>query len=191
MARPREFVEAQVVATARDAFWANGVAGTSISDLSEATGLSVGSIYKAFRSKSGLFHATLEDYLQKGRELMAAVLGSSDRAIEGLEAWLEGHAQVSGEGGPTSGCYAVACTNEVVPTDETATRLLREHDEAVRRLIGRAIADAVAQGDLRADPTMGARMLLAVANGVAVDARKGITTEEARAALALALDALR
>ncbi len=63
MGRPREFDEKVVVAKARDAFWANGISATSISDLGDATGLSVGSIYKAFDSKDGLCFRTLDDYL--------------------------------------------------------------------------------------------------------------------------------
>ena len=54
MARPREFDETEVVDLARNAFWSHGVAATSITALSEATGLSVGSIYKAFKSKDAL-----------------------------------------------------------------------------------------------------------------------------------------
>ena len=40
MARPRKFDEGVVLTAARDSFWRTGYEGTSISDLTEATGLS-------------------------------------------------------------------------------------------------------------------------------------------------------
>ena len=66
MARPREFDESEVLDAAIAAFWRGGYAATSISDLQAATGLSRGSLYKAFGYKHGLFLAALDRYLRHG-----------------------------------------------------------------------------------------------------------------------------
>lgn len=62
MARPRKFVEADVIAAARDQFWTAGYAGTSLDDLTKATGLGRGSLYGAFGDKHDLFLSALDDY---------------------------------------------------------------------------------------------------------------------------------
>ena len=53
--RPRKFDEAEVLALARDAFWDNGYAATSVDDLAAATGLNRPSLYAAFGDKHALY----------------------------------------------------------------------------------------------------------------------------------------
>jgi len=59
MARPRNFVEEEVVDSAAAAFGRLGYTGCSVDDLVEATGLQRGSLYKVFGSKRGLFEKVL------------------------------------------------------------------------------------------------------------------------------------
>ena len=84
MGRPKEFDEVTVVAAARDAFWGGGVAATSISDLSGATGLSVGSPYEAFGSKAALTERTLQDYLEQSYEQAQRLLDGAPSGLAGL-----------------------------------------------------------------------------------------------------------
>lgn len=63
MARPRNFEEADVVATAAAVFSRLGYNGASIDDLVDATGLQRGSLYKAFGSKRNLFERVLAQSL--------------------------------------------------------------------------------------------------------------------------------
>lgn len=190
MGRPREFIEADVIARARDAFWSGGVDGTSVSELCAATGLSAGSIYKAFGSKQGLFHRTLESYLAEGRDAVQAILVGAARPVDGLRDWLDVCAEQIGTPGPTSGCYAVVTSTEKGGSDAGARRLLLDHDAELVAMLRDHIAAAVADGDLETDPATAARMLLATVNGLQVEARKGFSADEARAALHLALTAL-
>lgn len=193
MARPREFDEARVIGAARDAFWSAGIEATSISDLCTATGLSVGSIYKAFESKSGLFHATLDDYLSTIREQLETLLARHGPGLDGLQAWLDAmiaRIAQAGEDGPL-GCYAVVCTAEVATTDEEARRLLQAHERWLLTRLGRLIADGVTRGELTADPDAGARLLLMAINGAQLQARTGLPAEAATDSLTLALQALR
>jgi AcrR family transcriptional regulator len=43
-------------------FWERGYVGTSLDDLSSATGLGRGSLYATFASKDGIFRQALERY---------------------------------------------------------------------------------------------------------------------------------
>ncbi len=191
MARPREFDEEQAIGSAREAFWSNGFHDTSITDLSAATGLSVGSIYKAFGSKADLCARTLDDYLDVGLATVRGLLDHPDSPVGGIERWLGWIAELASGDGPTRGCYAVALTSELAATDEAIRRRLQRHDERILGLLADSIRAAIARGELRGDPHVGARLLVAAANGVQLEARKGIDLVDARATLTLALGALR
>lgn len=191
MGRPREFDEAEVIAAARDAFWEHGYAATGVAQLSEATGLSTGSLYKAFGSKAELCQRTLDEYLDAGVELVEATLKSGDTPLDGVERWLDTIAHHASQTGPQRGCYAVVCTTELAPNDPAIRARLQRHDESLRALVTDALRSAVAAGELHGDPVAGARLLATTVNGVQVDARKGISFDDARATLRLALDALR
>ena len=191
MARPREFDEQAVLSLARDAFWCGGVAGTSVSVLSDVTGLTVGSIYKAFINKEGLYRRTLDDYLDAGLESIEATLTLGDSALEGIESWLRLMAAQAGADSPTCGCYGVLAAIELAGTDATTRQRLQRHDRKLRALVAGRLRSAKLDRDLVCDPEAGAAMLCAAVNGVQVEARKGITTAEAESILLLTLRALR
>lgn len=66
MARPRNFVEEEVIALAASTFGRLGFNGTTIDDLLTATDLQRGSLYKAFGSKKELFEKVLTAALTDG-----------------------------------------------------------------------------------------------------------------------------
>lgn len=63
MARPREFDYDAVVEKAMHLFWRRGYQNTSIDDIEIATGLTKGSLYKAFDNKRDLFEKCLGHYM--------------------------------------------------------------------------------------------------------------------------------
>lgn len=65
LGRKQEFDRDRVVRAARDVFWSNGYAETSITDLERATGIGVSSLYHTFGNKRGLFDAAVDSYLQE------------------------------------------------------------------------------------------------------------------------------
>lgn len=89
MARPRKFDEHDVLLAARAKFKETGYHGTSVDDLSRATGLSKGSLYGAFGDKQALFQRVFEQYCAGSDEGAAArVDGPEDEALDRLRAWL-------------------------------------------------------------------------------------------------------
>jgi TetR/AcrR family transcriptional repressor of nem operon len=140
--RPREFDEGQVIARAREAFWSRGVAATSVADISTATGLSVGSIYKAFTSKGELCQRTLDDYLAAGQERLRALFAEASSARDGLQEWIDLMAAQAGDDSPTCGCYAVVCATELAETDPVVRASLKRHDRIVEARKGVSTADA-------------------------------------------------
>lgn len=74
MGRPRAFDEDVVIERAMESFWTNGYAGTSPSQLAEATGIAKGSLYNAFSSKRELFDRCLDFYQEQISKLAQELL---------------------------------------------------------------------------------------------------------------------
>lgn len=62
MARPREFDRSEALTTAMRVFWRQGFEQTSISDLTNAMGISAPSLYGAYGDKKRLFDEAVECY---------------------------------------------------------------------------------------------------------------------------------
>jgi AcrR family transcriptional regulator len=62
VARPREFDINEALDRAVDVFWAHGYEGTSLSQLTEAMGISRPSLYAAFGDKRQLFERVIQRY---------------------------------------------------------------------------------------------------------------------------------
>lgn len=81
VARPREFDEADAVRIAAETFWRRGYQATSIKELEEATGLTAGSLYKAYGSKRELFTLCLEQYM-KDHSYLAILMRTFDKPLK-------------------------------------------------------------------------------------------------------------
>src|SRR3981189_1908276 len=60
--RPREFCVDEALAKALRVFWSKGYEGASLSDLTEAMGITRPSLYAAFGNKEALFRKALDLY---------------------------------------------------------------------------------------------------------------------------------
>lgn len=65
MGRKQVWDQDEVLASAMSLFRRRGYLGASLRDLEEATGMHPGSLYRAFRSKEGLFSAALDAYNER------------------------------------------------------------------------------------------------------------------------------
>jgi len=74
MGRPREFDTEKALDKALDVFWRNGYEGTSISELTQAMGISPPSLYAAFGNKEKLFHSALDRYAEVRKQVWAELM---------------------------------------------------------------------------------------------------------------------
>ncbi|MGH3249658.1 MAG: TetR/AcrR family transcriptional regulator [Trebonia sp.] len=139
MARPRKFIEEKVVAAARRQFNETGYHGTSVEDLSRATGLSKGSLYGAFGDKEALFQRVFDEYCASSEQSAAALLeGPEDQALDRARAWLR---SVEGPA-DRRGCLLAKGTAELSWENEAvAARSLAAFEtliDSLRRLVEQA-----------------------------------------------------
>ena len=62
MSRTTDFDREEIISKAMHVFWTKGYEGTSLKDLTEATGLLKGSLYNSFQSKENLYVLCMEKY---------------------------------------------------------------------------------------------------------------------------------
>ena len=72
--RPPAYDAEQALSRALDTFWAAGFEGTSLDDLSAATGMNRPSLYGAFGDKRALFLKVLARYRGRGEGALAALV---------------------------------------------------------------------------------------------------------------------
>ncbi len=95
MARPVTFDRDEILGRATEVFWEHGYSGASVCRLVEATRLKPGSLYAAFESKEGLFLAALDQYAQRSRQRLLAVLAEAPDPLQGVERVFEQLAESS------------------------------------------------------------------------------------------------
>ncbi len=187
--RPRSFCTDTALDRAMTVFWRKGYEGASLVDLTEAMGINSPSLYAAFGNKEGLFRAVLERYDARRKDLMDRVLAAPDpRSVARM--FLEGVAEfaVDTSGRDPPGCFLVqsglSCSDQDIPDALAEHRA--EKERALRERFERDRDD----GNLpkSADPATLARYLVAMANGMCVQAAAGASASElsdvARVALA-------
>ncbi|QGZ64012.1 TetR/AcrR family transcriptional regulator [Paraburkholderia acidisoli] len=180
--RPRAYDPAEALARARDTFWRNGYAGTSLDDLSAATGMNRPSLYGAFGDKHALYLQAVERYVATGRAAMERSLDGAlplrdalMRVFDGALAWYF-PANEAPRGCFLVGTAAVEAVNDPAVREQLAAGL-RSFDKAFER----RLRLAVEQGELPADASVPvlARLASALLQSTALRARAG----DARATL--------
>lgn len=160
-------------------FWEHGYDGVSLTDLTRAMGITKTSLYAAFGNKEELFLKTLERYAVGPTSYAVRAL-QEPTAREVAEAYLTGAVNNSTQPGRPAGCLSVQAFLAAGHLGETARAALatwRNEDDA--RLRDR-FQRAVDEGDLppNAVPEVLARYLMAMANGIAIQAAGGASRDE-------------
>ncbi|NMO13778.1 TetR/AcrR family transcriptional regulator [Pyxidicoccus fallax] len=191
MGRPREFDEEQVVEAALEVFWRHGYEGASLTDLTEAMGITRPSLYATFGSKEGLFQKALERYGQKHLAFSAEAL-RAPAVRDAVEQWLLGFADAHTAPDQPAGCLgvnaAIACGEASEPVRQEALRFRRAGEVA----LARRLEQARAEGELPPDssPTELARFVMTVCQGMAVQATAGTSRAALRRVAQMALTCL-
>lgn len=82
MVRPRSFDDDALLDAVIEQFWVSGYRGSSVSDLSRASGVANGSLYQAYGSKWELFLAAYRRYCDRRVVFVDGVLGAPHEDLE-------------------------------------------------------------------------------------------------------------
>ena len=182
--RPREFDLETVLDGAVRVFRERGYHATSIVELTEATGLTAGSLYKAFGDKRGIFLAAFERYTsQRNTELrrrLDAERSGGDKVRELLYFYAE--ASYGSEG--RRGCLVVASAVALATFDDDMAKqveaAMRRTEELLRRLIQEGQKDGSVSSAIHVSAM--ARCLTALLQGFRVVGKSSRTRGEMLAA---------
>jgi AcrR family transcriptional regulator len=177
--RPREFCVEQALAAALRVFWSKGYEGASLTDLTDAMGITRPSLYAAFGNKEALFRKALDLYEREKLEYTRAALQQpTARAV--AEHIMRGALEAQTGNSEPRGCLGVissmACGAEAECIKaEVVARRASSHRAVVERF-----ERAKAEGDLPAhvDVQGLTSYLFAILQGMAVQAGSGATREE-------------
>jgi len=160
MARPRSFDLDHVLHAAERQFRTSGYNGTSVDDISAATGLGRGSLYAAFDGKHGVLLQAMVGYYGRLGEAAPKVLGGPDEgALERLHQYLLRAVHgvpLAADVPPASdragaACFAAKMALEVGASDPEVKRLANECFSVVRAAVADCVRAAQRNGDLDPD----------------------------------------
>ena len=189
--RPRAFDEDRVLDQLIDLFSAAGFSASGISQLSEVSGLTAGSLYKAYQDKEGIFAKALGRYIARREAEVAAIVSSAENSRAAMAGLLQLYVRLSqGEAGKL-GCLWVSGMNELLHFVH-ADAALRDQLAQRRVMLARLVQRGHADGSITttSEPAVVAEMLIALLSGMRVLGKSGSFTQQGDAFVALALKLL-
>ncbi|MDD3718146.1 MAG: TetR/AcrR family transcriptional regulator [Actinomycetota bacterium] len=127
----KEMSRERILASAGSLLREKGISGSSVADVMEGAGMTVGGFYAHFPSKRSLVAEALREALRKSRGLLASSLAGKDGAAW-VKAMAGGYLSRSHRDNPQSGC----------PLPATLCEVARE-DAQVREALAGEIGDMV------------------------------------------------
>lgn len=130
MARPKKYQRDEVINQAMEVFWRKGFAATSLSDLTDCTGLNKRSLYNEFGSKEALFLEALSRY----RQLRAPVIEQLTQQPLGLNNIRQLY-QGMADAIDCRGCLLALSLNELELLSSDAAGMVQQSLGGIRELV--------------------------------------------------------
>lgn len=186
MARPRSFDPEEIVAAALQLFWTTGFKGTSLDDITRATGITKPSLAAAFGDKATLFRRVLDRYHAMLLAHAESTLAQDGTARAAVEAWLTSFLPACSGAAAGRGCLSVnASLDAAAGADPGVGERIDAFNARIEKLLAARIRRGVAAGDVprQVDPAAAARALLAAQTGLMVLSRQPRAADTVRAAM--------
>jgi len=169
--RPREFDIEVLLDRAIEVFRERGYQATSISHLSQATGLTTGSLYKAFDDKKDIFFKALDRYVARRSATLSEVLSGVNGGFAKVERAVVFYAEASLAHPGSKGCLLVNAATECAAIgDELLLKRVQQALGQVERLLADLIDEGQADGSI--SPTVNretsARLMMCLFQGIRV-----------------------
>jgi AcrR family transcriptional regulator len=180
--RPREFCVDHALAAALRVFWTKGYEGTSLSDLTEAMGITRPSLYAAFGNKESLFRKALDLYQQEKLEYVGRAL-EQPTARQVAQVLLRGAVNNVTSPEEPHGCLGVITANACGEEAQSVREEVFKRGQVIRQAFIARLERAKADGDLRPEVDVEGltSLLFAMLQGISVQAGGGATREQLNA----------
>src|ERR1700687_4137637 len=152
MARPRSFHPDEALDLARDVFWRKGFQGTSLDDITAATGLAKPSLYAAFGDKNALFLQVLDRYHHRIVANAERTLNEGASARDAIERWLTGFVPFCSGAKGTRGCLSVNTAADGVSDQKQVRNRVEGFNRKLEQLLSDRLRADRAQFSAAFDP---------------------------------------
>ena len=190
MARPRSFDPDEALDLARDVFWQNGFQGTSLDDITAATGLAKPSLYAAFGDKNALFLKVLDRYHASIVANAERVLNQGPSARDAIERWLTGFVPYCSGTKGIRGCLSVNTAADGISDQKDVRDRVERFNRKLEQLLGSRLRADRAQFSDAFDPDAAAHTIMAIYLGLMIMAKDAPAAARVRATLNQALKLL-
>jgi AcrR family transcriptional regulator len=190
MARPRSFDPDEALDLARDVFWQNGFQGTSLDDITAATGLAKPSLYAAFGDKNALFLKVLDRYHASIVANAERVLNQGPSARDAIERWLTGFVPYCSGTKGIRGCLSVNTAADGISDQKDVRDRVEGFNRKLEQLLSNRLRADRAQFSDAFDPDAAAHTIMAIYLGLMIMAKDAPAAARVRATLNQALKLL-
>ncbi len=176
--RPRTYDPTEALGQVMRTFWRSGYSGTSLDDLSEATGMNRPSLYGAFGDKRALYLKTLEQYVEAGCSGLSRALAGDEPLEQALRNVYAGALDLYMPAeAPPRGCFLISTAATEAMEDPEVRELLGEALRTFDRAFEDRLRRAQEGGELdpAADPVALAKIASALLHTLAIRSRAGDT----------------
>lgn len=169
MGRSKQYERQDVVNKALDVFWSKGFEASSLSDLTEATGLNKKTLYHEFQSKEGLFMAAIDAYSALRGEMASTLLQRDPLGLGNVLSFLD----MVGSHADERGCLMTLTINESESAPAEAVEKARCNMREMADGFRANLQAACEAGDLRRNTPVAdlANYLVVALQGLSTTAR--------------------
>jgi AcrR family transcriptional regulator len=190
MARPRSFNPEEALDLARDVFWRKGFQGTSLDDITAATGLAKPSLYAAFGDKNALFLKVLVRYHERIVANAERILNEGPSARDAIERWLTGFVPFCSGVRGSRGCLSINTAADGASDQKEVRKSVARFNRKLEELLKNRLRADRAQFSDGFDPDSAADTIMAIYSGLMVMAKDAPDAVRVRATLNQAMKLL-
>ena len=179
--RPREFSVDEILDKAIVYFRRFGYHSTSISRLEEHTGITAGSIYKAFKNKQHFYQLAFDRYIQNRHNDLQKRLTVCENARDKLYAFLMHYAEVSHGQQGKDGCMVVMSAIELSSSSDDIKNNNKRIFLALQRQLEKILKEGHQDGTIKIsqfDIETQAKFIVALLQGMRVVGKLDMTKSE-------------